>query len=562
MVKRFFQFIQKEISGLHQAAYLLAFFALFSQVLGLLRDRLLASSFGASGTLDVYYAAFRIPDFIFISVGSMVSVAVLIPFMMDKMKAGSDEGRKFLSNVFSFFFLLIVVVCFIAFFLIPRLSAAIFPGFSGEKLQQVVMLTRIILLSPILLGLSNLLGTLTQMYQRFFLYSLSPIVYNLGIIVGVLFLYPLFGLVGLAYGVIIGAFLHFAIQVPFIIEHGLFPRLQFKFNMKEIKRVFTVSLPRTFALGSDSISVMFLLSIASLMATGSIAVFSFSYNLQSVPLSIIGVSYSLAAFPILTQLYSKGETAKFLEQVTASARHVVFWTIPVATLFIVLRAQIVRTILGSGHFSWDDTRLTAAALALFAVSLLFQNLTMLFVRAYYAAGNTKKPFFAKAINAASTIALGFVFMVIFQKVPAFKDFLEGILRVSGIPGTVVLTLPLGWSVGELLNTVALWLIFQRDFKGFSLSVMKTIWQTLLSSLAMGAAAYYSLNILDNFFDINTVLGIFLQGLLAGLIGMAVGVIVLALLKNREADDVWQALHKKFWKRRRRTMVGPDPKVSA
>ncbi|HVS79916.1 MAG TPA: lipid II flippase MurJ, partial [Candidatus Paceibacterota bacterium] len=281
MVKKIFQFLQKEISGLHSAAYLLAMSALLSQILGLLRDRLLASYFGAGNTLDIYYAAFRIPDFLFISVGSMVSVAVLIPFMMERMKSGPEEGKRFLSNVFSFFSLFIVVVCGIAFFLIPVLSAKIFPGFDASSLAKVVMLTRIILLSPIFLGLSNLLGTLTQMYQRFFLYSLSPIVYNIGIISGVIFFYPIFGIPGLAYGVVLGALAHFAVQAPFIVGHGLFPRLTLRFDMKEIKKVFLVSLPRTFALGSDNISVMFLLSIASLMASGSIAIFSFSYNLQS-----------------------------------------------------------------------------------------------------------------------------------------------------------------------------------------------------------------------------------------------------------------------------------------
>lgn len=560
MVVRIFKFLKKEFNSLHEAAYLLAFFAILSQLLGLMRDRLLAAAFGASGTLDMYYAAFRIPDFIFISVGSMVSVAVLIPFMMDRMKGGIEEGRKFIDNVFSFFFLLIVVVCSVAFFAIPSLSALVFPGFTGDKLQEVIWLTRIILLSPILLGFSNLLGTLTQMYQRFFIYALSPIVYNAGIIAGVLFLYPRFGIVGLAWGVIAGAFLHVAVQIPFIVENGLFPRLRLAFDFGEIRKVFMVSLPRTFALGSDSISVMFLLSIASLMATGSIAVFSFSYNLQSVPLSVIGVSYSLAAFPILTKLYSCGDKKKFLEQMVISARHVVFWTVPIAMLFIVLRAQIVRTILGSGHFSWNDTRLTAAALALFAASLVFQNLTLLFVRGYYAAGNTKKPFFAKAINAVTTIALGFAFMLLFKHSTGFQNFLEGMLRVKGVPGTIVLTLPLGWSVGEFCNTIALWIIFQKDFKGFSRPVLKTFSQVFIASLAMGFVSYGYLNIFNGVFDIDTTLGVFLQGFLSGMIGIIVGSAALVLLKNQEAIDVWKTLHKRIWKTK--VVVGPEPNVSA
>lgn len=557
MVNKFLRILHTEIRGLHQAAYLLAGFAFLSQILALVRDRLLAASFGATGTLDVYYAAFRIPDFIFITVGSMVSISVLIPFLMDKMKSGQEDGRKFISNIFSFFFFLIVVSGVIAFFLVPFVSKFLFPGFTGEKLVQVIGLTRILLLSPIFLGLSNILGTLTQAYRRFFLYALSPILYNLGIIIGVLFLYPTFGLSGLAYGVIFGAVLHFAIQIPFIVESGLFPRLQFKFDFKEIRRVLLISIPRTLTLGSDSISIIFLLSFASLMTAGSIAIFNFSYNLQSVPLSIIGVSYSLAAFPVLIKLFSNGEKEKFAEQAIASARHIIFWSVPVVVLFVVLRAQIVRTILGSGQFSWSDTRLTAAALAIFAISLVFQNLTMLFVRAYYAVGKTKKPFIAKFVNAVTTVLFGYGFMLAYMRYPMFKDFLESLFKVQGIPGSIILTLPLGWSIGEVINSIALWFVFEKDFKGFSKPVLRTFIQVLASSIVMGYAAYASLNIFDDIFDLDTTIGIFSQGLLSGIIGIGFGILILLIFKNQELGDVWQTFKGKFWKK---PTVAPDPHV--
>jgi putative peptidoglycan lipid II flippase len=557
MINKFLRILHTEVQGLHQAAYLLAGFAFLSQILALVRDRLLAASFGAGSTLDIYYAAFRIPDFIFITVGSMVSISVLIPFLMDKMKDGQEEGKRFISNIFSFFFLLIVVSGVIAFFFVPVLSKYLFPGFTGDKLEQVIQLTRILLLSPIFLGLSNILGTLTQAYRRFFLYAVSPILYNLGIILGVIFLYPMFGLAGLAYGVIVGAILHFAIQIPFIIESGLFPRLQFRFDFKEIRKVLFISIPRTFTLGSDSISIIFLLSFASLMTAGSIAVFNFSYNLQSVPLSIIGVSYSLAAFPMLIKFFSSGEKKKFAEQAIASARHIVFWSVPVVVLFIVLRAQIVRTILGSGQFNWSDTRLTAAALAVFAMSLVFQNLTMLFVRAYYAVGKTKKPFIAKFINAVTTVLFGYGFMLAFLHFPIFKYFLESLLKVQDIPGSIILTLPLGWSIGEIINSIALWFVFEKDFKGFSKPVLRTFIQVFASSLVMGYAAYVSLNIFDDVFNINTTAGVFFQGFISGAIGIVTAVVILLLFKNQELSDVWQTFKGKVWKK---PTVSPEPHV--
>ena len=557
MVKRILGIFHKEISGLHQAAYLLGFFALGSQFLALIRDRILAAHFGATSTLDIYYAAFRIPDFIFITVGSMVSVSVLIPFMMEKFEKDSDNGREFIGNIFSFFFFFIVLTCAIVFFFVPQLSRYLFPGFDAGSLAKVVSLTRILLLSPIFLGLSNIFGTLTQAYRRFFLYSLSPILYNLGIIFGIIFLYPAFGLPGLAYGVIIGAFFHFAIQIPLIAEHKMLPRFRLKYNLKDIKRVLFVSVPRTFTLGSDNISMIFLVSFASLMTAGSIAVFNFSFNLQSVPLAIIGVSYSLAAFPVLIQSFLTKDMKKFVEQMVNSARHIIFWSVPVVTMFIVLRAQIIRVILGSGQFNWYDTRLTAACLAIFAASIIFQNMTLLFVRAYYAVGVTKKPFIAKGVNALLTVILGYGFMVLYGVSPAFKNILETVLRVKDIPGTIVLTLPLGWSIGEFFNMIVLWLAFQKDFAGFSKNVLKTFFQVLSAALVMGFVSYNFLNIFDNVFDLTTTFGIFMQGFLSGIMGIAVGVALLYFFNSQELGEIWQTLHKKIW---RAKVIVPDAEM--
>ncbi len=547
MVKRFFSVINKEVSGLHQAAYLLAFFAISSQLLALVRDRLLASHFGAGHTLDLYYAAFRIPDFIFITVGSMVSVSVLIPFLVEKMKAGAEEGRRFIGNIFTFFFLLIIVISIIAFFFIPTINKLLFTGFSTADLSIVNNMTRILLLSPIFLGISNIFGTLTQTYKRFLIYSLSPILYNLGIILGIILLYPMFGLVGLVLGVVVGAFLHFAIQIPFIVENNFFPKPKLNFDFAEIRKVLLVSIPRTFTLGSDNISVIFLLSFASSMVAGSIAVFNLSYNMQSVLLSVIGVSYSLAAFPILVRFFADGERGKFLDQIILSAQHIIFWSLPCVILFITLRAQIVRTILGAGVFNWTQTRLTAAALAVFVISVIFQNLTLLFVRAYYATGNTKKPFIAKFINATSTVALGFGFMILYKVYPPFKDLLESLLRIKDVPGTIILALPLGWSVGEVLNSLVLWFVFEKDFKGFSKPVLKTALQVLLSSISIGVVSYFSLNLFAIIFDLDTTIGIFMQGFLSGLLGIMAGIIVLIVLKNKEIIDVHNTLKSKISK---------------
>jgi hypothetical protein len=163
------------------------------------------------------------------------------------------------------------------------------------------------------------------------------------------------GISGLIWGVVIGAFLHMAIQIPFIIHKDTFPSLRLNFNWSDIKKVILISLPRTLTLSSNQLASFFLVSLASYMSGGTISVFSLAFNLQSVPMTIIGVSYSSAIFPTLSKFFVEKNRKEFLQQMIDSARHIVFWSIPITILFIVLRAQIVRTIYGAGQFDWADT---------------------------------------------------------------------------------------------------------------------------------------------------------------------------------------------------------------
>ncbi len=559
MVKKVWQLLSREWSGLHEAAYLLGFFAFLSQVLALVRDRLLAHSFGASHALDLYYAAFRIPDFIFVSLGSLVSLSVLIPFLLEKIDSSEAEAKSFLTQIFSFFFLFISFASIIIYYFTPQLLSYLFPEYARDALYpELVSMSRILLLSPIFLGLSNFLASVTQLYKRFFIYALSPLLYNLGIIVGIIWLYPSLGLPGLTLGVVLGAVLHFLIQVPFVVARGLWPRFTLRLRWPAIKRVVLLSLPRTLTLSANELAKLFLISLAALLATGSISVFSFAFNLQAVPLSIIGVSYSLAAFPTLTRLFSNGDSDKFLRQMINSAQHIIFWTLPTVVLFIVLRAQVVRVILGSGRFDWSNTRLTAAALALFALSLVPQSLALLFVRSYYARARTWTPLWLNALSSAAIIAASYGLVQYFHSSDTFRYFISSLLRVDAIAGAEVLMLPLGFSLGLFLNLLLHWRFFHRDYPGFSRPVWRSFWHSFSASVLAGVVTYLFLNILSTVFNLNTFSGIFLQGLLAGLAGIAALIFFLHQFGSHELRIVWQTLHRKIWGSQ---IVGPDPDLS-
>lgn len=216
--------------------------------------------------------------------------------------------------------------------------------------------------------------------------------------------------------------------------------------------------------------------------------------------------------------------------------------------FVVLRAQIVRVILGSGAFDWADTRLTAAALALFVVSLAAHSLMLLFVRGYYAAGKTTRPLVVNAVAAAIIILIGVFGVHAFNTLPTLQYFIESLFRVNGLSGTVILMLPLAYSVGIILNALIFWVLFRRDFGGYlPRSLYTTMWQSFSASLIGGAAAYLMLQILAPLVDLQTLPGVFLQGVGAGVVGIAVTVLVLVGMKNREIQEMWAALHTRFWK---------------
>src|SRR3989344_3558618 len=477
MVKRILALLHTEISGLHEAAFLLGLFALGAKGLGLIRDRFLADAFGATLGLDIYYAAFRIPDFIYVSLASLVASAVLIPFIIDRLEKGSG-AREFFNDVFTLFSIAILLASVLAFFVMPTLSFFVAPGFDGEARGELVLLSRILLLSPILLGLSGLFASVTQSLRRFLVYALAPVLYNVGIIGGIIFFYPTFGLPGLAYGVVLGAFLHMAIQIPALWQYKFLPRISFHIRWEDVKRVLTLSLPRTITLSAHHMALLVLVAMASYMAEGSITIFNLAFNLQSVPLDIIGVSYSIAAFPTLARFFSNKDYHSFTKHILTAARHIIFWSFPILVLFIVLRAQIVRTILGTGQFDWSDTRLTAAALALFAVSIIAQSLILLFVRGYYAAGHTRKPLIVNLASSGLIVLSAYFFITAFRESDFFRYFIEALLRVSDVEGAMVLALPLAFSLGTLVNVFLLWFIFKRDFAAtFQERGGDTVWRT-------------------------------------------------------------------------------------
>jgi len=539
MPRRIFERIAAPIRGLHQAAYLLAGLTLASQALALLRDRTFAHSFGAGQTLDLYYAAFRVPDLVFALVSSLVSAYVIIPRItgMDR-----EATRKLLSESATFLFGVGGIICVVLAFFMPQFLAFLYPGFiSSQQYAGFVLLARILLLQPILLGLSGVLGSVTQVHRRFVLFALSPVLYNLGIILGTVYFYPWWGLPGIGIGVIIGAIAYLAVNIPVVRDAGVIPRFRFpRFSL--MAPVVRDSIPRSLALGIGSVTALALTAIASRLGTGAVSVFTLASNLEAVPLALIGSSYAVAAFPALSEASALERREEFTSILSASARHIILWSIVALGLIAVLRAHIVRVILGTGAFGWNATRLTAALLAIFAACLVAQGLVLLFSRALYAARQSWRPLLYQLIGGALTVALAVGFLSLpHAGIPAslaqhqigFGAGLAILLRVSDVPGTSVLLLALATTLGQLFLLLLSLIALRAVAPGLTHTLTEPLRDGCIGAIAGGAAAYLTLALEGGIAPLTTLASVFTQGFVAGVVGLAVSALALFIVRNKE-----------------------------
>ena len=542
MVSRAFHFVYKEIKGLHHAAYILAIFAFGSQVLAIVRDRMLAHTFGAGAELDLYYVAFRIPDLLFVLFASVLSIYVLLPFV--ERATMTDAKRSILSQVFTLFLLVYTGLAVVLAALAPWYVPYVFPGYAAES-ATLTILIQILLLQPLLLGISTICGVVTQMHHRFVLYAISPLLYNVGIIFGLVALYPFFGLPGLVSGVVLGALGHVLVQVPYVRNSPFAFIATFNFDWVQVRQMLFVALPRALTLSLNQLVLLLFISIATTMTVGSVSVFQFAFNIQSVPLAIIGMSYSVAAFPTLSHLHAARNQLGFNAQLMTALRHIVFWSMPIIGLVIVLRAHVIRVLLGSGEFDWSDTRLTAAVLAVFVVSLAAQAALLLIVRAFYAGGRTLLPLLYTLISSGAAVLIAYIGLWYWQQSVALQVLISTVFRLESVPGAEVLVLAAAFTCGQLLLIIML--LLQARYT-FALSV-RPLGRLLLHAIAASASgamvAYTVLRFVVEGVNQNVFVGIALQGTVAGVAGLVTVIAVYYALQTQELSETVHSFRKKI-----------------
>lgn len=451
-----------------------------SGLLGLVRNRLLAATFfgGREDELDVYFAAFVLPDTLFqlMIIGALS--AAFIPVFSGYLKKGQEEASQLASaaiNVITVIFLALAAIVFIASAPLARLIA---PALSGENIRLLAQLLRIMLAAQVFFALSGFLTAIIQAHQRFLIPALAPIAYNLGIIGGIILLSDTWGIFGPAIGVIAGATLHFLIQVPLASRLGFRYKMTFTIDHPGVREIRRLMPLRSLTLAVGQAERFIAVFIATSLSAGSLAIFNFARQLYLLPVTLFGTTIGQASFPTLSAEVAAHEKEEFQKTLRASLLQVLYLSLPAAVIVLVLRLPAVRIAYGARNFPWEATVLTSKAVAMFSLAIPLQSMIGVVTRAFYALHDTKTPFITASIGATLTVVLSVLF--------------------SQWQGLGVIGLGLAIAVATLVQTLMLFVLMEKHVRLVNAQLVLPVVKMLIASATTGVFLWMPMRVIDRF----------------------------------------------------------------
>lgn len=477
-IRHFAHHRQKSIFS---ATVVLAITFLLSAILGFLRTRFLYAAFFKCCVLelDAYNAAFRIPDLIFKLLVTGALSASFIPVFSSYLHKNKKQAHLMASSVINLLLLFFIGISVVALIFAHPLSQIIAKGFLPSQIELMSNLTRILLIAQIFFLISNFLTAILQVRQIFIVSALSPIIYNLFIILSIYILAPAFGIYGVAYGAVVGAFFHMAIQIPSIRHIGFIYSRVASFNIPGVREIVRLMIPRTLSLGLAEIENTVTLFFASTLAAGSISLLNLALQLMYLPSRIFGTTVGQASLPILSKNIAKNQLNLFRNTVRRTILQSIYIAFPIGVLILVNRLPIVRLAFGTKQFPWDATLLTARTLAFLTPAIVCQAIIQILIRSFYAMHDTKTPFKISAISLLFNILTSYYFI-------HFTSL--------GIVG-----LAISASIGNLVQCIGLlWLFILRvDGQGWR-EMFSNFSKIFVSSLLCGLVSWLTIQSLDLF----------------------------------------------------------------
>lgn len=482
------EFIFAKQTSIVSSTLILALMVITARLFGFLRYRVLAGYF-TKEELDIYFAAFRIPDLIFEILITGALTTSFIPFFIkyqeDKKTQSAHISTIINIIIIALFFFIIGMVL-----IMPYIMGILTPGFSKEKTEQIASFSQILLLGQLpFLVIGNFLTGISQARKSFLVPAIAPVLYNLAIIVVTFFFSNQLSLLAPVVGVIVGSILFLIIQVPIIIYANFEYKLVIKWS-KELIEFFRMIIPRMFTVIVSQIDATIDLTLATLLGSGAYTIFYFAQHLQLLPVSVIGIAFGQASLPYLSEIYQKKDTSNFKKVIVDSILNLFFFMIPIMAYFIIARTPMVRLFYGGEKFDWDATVQTAYALSYFSISLPFHAIYYFLTRCFYAMFDSKTPFYTSLFSIVINALLS-VFFIVVLKLP-------------------VQSLAISFSVSIIVNVVILLVILYIRLKGLDMRLLLV--ETLkmsVSTLICSFFIFYLQKLLDGWiFDTTRTINIF------------------------------------------------------
>ena len=418
---------------------------LAARVLGWVRLLVISTTFGAGTDLDAFFAAFRIPDLIFQLVAAGALGTALIPVLAGLFaRDETARGWRVTSTVANLMLAALGMLAVVVFIFAPWIIPAVTPGFGQAQLDLTIHLSRIMLLSPILLALGSVANSVLNARHHFLAPALAPIAYNIAIITAAFVLTPFFGIVGLAIGVVAGSALHLLVQLPALRRYGFRYAPHVDLHDAAARQTLILMAPRAVGLGVGQLSLVIMTSLASLLAVGSITAYTIAFTILQIPIGVIGVPLGIVALPAMSTELARGSVRGYTNLLVKSLRLILFVMLPATAFGIVLRRQIITLLFDYGKFDAYAVDLTADALFFFLLGLASESLIVILARAFYAGRDTLTPVVAAIVAVVVNVVIG-----------------VATVGTLGLPG-----LALGLAVGSWIETAILTAILWRRVPGF------------------------------------------------------------------------------------------------
>lgn len=506
MKKRFFKPIA--IGG---ATALIAITSLISYAMGLVRDRIIAINFGTTSATDTYNASFLIPDILFNLFIAGALAAAFMPIFNEYLIKDKKEAYRIANTMLNGAILLITTLSLFAYIFMPEIIGTIFQSTDLESQNNIIFMTRLMLFSAVIFAISNTIGNILMCYKHFIAYAISPILYNFGIIFGVMIFKEEYGIYSAAIGVLLGAIMHCIIRIIDLKFTDYKYDLKLEINHPGFRKIVKLMIPRAISLVAWQINLYIFAIVGIKLIEGGLAAFNFARNIQSFAVSLFGISFATAVFPYLTNSISTNDSNSYTEHVQKTIQRILFFTIPSTVGLMFLSKPVVEIILSGGVFDQNSVKLTSTILFYFAISIPFESLSHILSRAFYAVKDTLTPMY---INLISMLIIGFC---TFYMAPKY-----GIEWFS-----------IGFSIGFIFYVLVTTIMLKKHLKSFSLKLFMTSLGKIIIATGLMSISIMISEPLNTFLRIA--------------IGGAIFFIIAHLLKSPEASNVNYILERLFKK---------------